>query len=80
VVKKVLVEHFTYTRCSVCASRNTGFITNLNAQSDVVHISYHPSSPYSNCQFNQYNLQENDDRTKYYGVFGSTPRLVIQEL
>ncbi len=60
------------------AALNSMFV--FEVQSDVVHVSYHPISLYSNCQFNQLNPQENDDRTKYYGVFGSTPRLVIQEL
>jgi hypothetical protein len=30
VTKKIIVEHFTNTKCSVCASRNPGFHTNLN--------------------------------------------------
>ena len=60
------------------AALNSMFV--FEVQSDVVHVSYHPISLYPNCQFNQLNPQENDDRTKYYGVFGSTPRLVIQEL
>ena len=32
VPKKVIVEHFTNTLCSVCASRNPGFYSNLNNQ------------------------------------------------
>lgn len=75
--RQVVVEHFTNTFCSVCASRNPGFKTNLASQPDVMHISYHPSSPYSQCYFNKQNKEENDNRTKFYGVFGSTPRLVI---
>ncbi|MCU0435196.1 MAG: T9SS type A sorting domain-containing protein [Bacteroidia bacterium] len=78
VPKKVVVEHFTNTVCSVCASRNPGFNTNLNAQSGVVRLSIHPSSPYSSCVLNQHNVPDNDGRTNYYGVYGSTPRLVIQ--
>ena len=72
------VEHFTNTKCSVCASRNPGFYTNLNAQSGVIHLSIHPSSPYSACVLSQHNAAENDSRTNYYGVYGGTPRLVIQ--
>jgi hypothetical protein len=78
VPKKVVVEHFTNTVCSVCASRNPGFYTNLNNQSDVLHVSIHPSSPYASCKLNQHNKVENDARTNYYGVYGSTPRFVIQ--
>lgn len=78
VPQKVIVEHFTNTKCSVCASRNPGFYTNYNNQSGVMHIAYHPSSPYSACAFSQHNPSENDARTNYYGIYGGTPRLVIQ--
>ena len=78
VPKKVVVEHFTNTKCSVCASRNPGFYTNYNAQTGVIHLAIHPSSPYSACFLSMHNPVENDARTNYYGVYGSTPRLVIQ--
>jgi hypothetical protein len=78
VPKKVVVEHFTNTKCSVCASRNPGFYTNYNAQAGVIHLAVHPSSPYSACVLSQHNALENDGRTNYYGIYGSTPRLVIQ--
>ncbi|MCA6364119.1 MAG: T9SS type A sorting domain-containing protein [Bacteroidetes bacterium] len=78
VPKKVVVEHFTNTLCSVCASRNPGFNTNLNNQSGVIRLSVHPSSPYSACVLNQHNVADNDGRTNYYSIYGSTPRLVIQ--
>jgi hypothetical protein len=78
VPKKVVVEHFTNTKCSVCASRNPGFYTNLNNQTSVIHLAIHPSSPYSACVFSQHNVAENDARTNYYGIYGGTPRLVIQ--
>ncbi len=78
VPKKVVVEHFTNTKCSICASRNPGFYTNLNNQSGVIHLAIHPSSPYAACALSQHNVVENDGRTNYYGVYGSTPRLVIQ--
>lgn len=79
VPKMVIVEHFTNTRCSVCASRNPGFYNNYNSSNsgDMIHLAIHPSRPYSSCVLNQHNSVQNDDRTKYYGVFGSTPRLVI---
>ncbi len=78
VAKTVLVEHFTNSYCSICASRNPGFFQNLAQFPSVLHIAYYPSSPYPQCPINQYNKPEADARTKYYGVFGGTPRLVIQ--
>lgn len=80
VAKNVIVEHFTNTRCSICASssKNPAFYTNLEDYPDVFHVSYHPSSPYSTCLFSQHNPSENDGRANYYGVFGGTPRLIVQ--
>jgi len=75
--KTIIEEHFTNTLCSVCASRNPGLYQNLRAQQDVLHVAYHPSSPYSSCLLNQHNKTENDARTNYYGIFGGTPRIVI---
>ncbi|MGB1004480.1 MAG: T9SS type A sorting domain-containing protein, partial [Salibacteraceae bacterium] len=79
VPKKIIVEHFTNTRCSNCASRNPGFFNNFNNSDtgDMIHLAIHPSSPYSSCILNQHNSAQNDDRTRYYNIFGSTPRLVI---
>ncbi len=74
----MVVEHFTNTKCSVCATRNPGFYTNYNAQTGVIHLAVHPSSPYSTCVLSQHNAAENDARTNYYAIYGSTPRLVIQ--
>jgi hypothetical protein len=78
VKQNIIVEHFTNTYCSACASRNPGFYSNLDQNPEVRHIAYHPSAPYSACFFSKQNKIENDDRPKYYGIFGSTPRLVIQ--
>ena len=78
VAKNVIVEHFTNTYCSVCASRNPGFYNNLWQFPQVLHIAYHPSSPYAACPLNQHNKAENDARTNFYGVYGATPRIVIQ--
>lgn len=78
VPRKVVVEHFTNTRCSACASRNPGFYANLANQTNALHIAYHPSSPYSSCVISQSNPAENDGRANYYGVYGGTPTLVIQ--
>ena len=74
----MLVEHFTNTYCSVCASKNHGFYANLWRYPQVWHVAYHPSSPYAACPLSMANVPENDARTNYYGVYGGTPRLVIQ--
>lgn len=80
VTKNVMVEHFTNTRCSICASssKNPAFYENLANYPDILHVSYHPSSPYSTCLFSQHNPAENDGRAKYYSAFGGTPRLLVQ--
>lgn len=78
VARTIIVEHFTNSRCGICSSRNPGFYNNLNSQEGILHISFHPSSPYPNCVLHQVNPGENNDRTTYNGVFGGTPRLVIQ--
>ena len=77
VTQQVIAEHFTNTRCSNCARFNPDLITNFNNNPDVLHISYHPSSPYPTCVLNLHNKVENDGRTNYYGIYGSTPRLMI---
>ncbi len=80
VAKNVIVEHFTNTNCSICANanKNPAFYTNLEAHPDALHISYHPSSPYASCVLSQHNPSENDGRTNYYNIYGSTPKLVVQ--
>ena len=77
VVKNIVVEHFTNTRCGICASRNPAFYNALPNRPDVIHIAYHPSSPYSSCLFSTQNRVENDARTRYYNIYGSTPRFII---
>lgn len=72
-----VVEHFTNTSCSVCANNNNGFYNVINNYSNTIHLSFHPSSPYRNDFFNQQNQAENDARTNFYGVYGGTPRLVV---
>ncbi len=78
VDRSIIVEHFTNTYCGVCANKNPDLITNLNNNPNILHISYHPSVPYSQCPLNQHNKTENDNRTKYYNIFNGTPRIVIQ--
>jgi len=78
VPQKIIVEHFTNTRCGICTSRNPAFYEVYNNNPEVLHISYHPSRPYASCVLYQHNKTENDERTKYYNVYGSTPKFVIQ--
>lgn len=75
--KYVLIEHFTNSRCPLCASKNPGIYATLsNYPDDIHHISFHPPIPYNNCVFYQANMVENDARTAYYGVDWS-PAVVI---
>lgn len=80
VSKTTVVEHFTNTSCSVCATNNNQYYNIISSYQNVVHLSFHPSSPYSNDFFNLQNQAENDGRTNFYGVYGSTPRLVVNGL
>ncbi len=75
--KKVVIEHFTNTRCSICASKNPAFYQTLNNYPEVLHIAFHPSSPYSQCFFSLQNPLENDERTNYYNAYGSTPQVAV---
>ncbi len=72
-----VVEHFTNTRCSICQNRNPGFNSNVSEHPDILRLSIHPSAPYSSCILSQQNTVANDARTNYYGIYGGTPRLVI---
>ena len=73
--KYVLVEHFTNTYCSICASQNPGFYQRIAVESNpkMHHISIHSSVPYPQCPLYQLNKPEQDARKDFYGVF-STPR------
>lgn len=77
IPKNPLIEHFTNTFCSVCASRNPAFYNTIDNAPNAVHIAFHPSSPYPTCPLNQHNMTENDARTNFYGIFGGTPRVVL---
>lgn len=76
VPRKIFVEHFTNTLCSFCASRNPGFYNNLNNQNDVIHLSIHSGTPYTQCLLYQQNASPSDARRFYYGISG-TPALVM---
>ncbi len=73
-----LLEHFTNTLCSSCASQNPGFFTTIKVETntDLHHISYHWRTPYINCLYYQANQVPQDARADYYSVPGS-PRVSL---
>lgn len=73
----VLIEHFTNSRCGICASRNPAFYSLIQQYPhDVHHLAIHPSVPYSNCVFYQANPTHNSARANVYGING-TPRVAL---
>lgn len=75
----VFLEHFTNTSCGICANRNPTFRNNIlddYQDTEVIHVEYHPSVPYTNDIFYVQNPDENEARRNYYGVSG-TPRLFV---
>lgn len=76
VPRKIFVEHFTNTLCPPCASRNPGFYNNLSNQNNVVHLSIHSGTPYTQCLLYQQNASPSDARRFYYGI-GGTPALIM---
>jgi hypothetical protein len=77
IALRPVIEHFTNTKCGVCASRNPGLTANLTNNPDVTHVSIHPSAPYATCFLSQHNTAANDARTNFYDLYGGTPRIVI---
>jgi hypothetical protein len=77
--KYVLLEHFTNSKCSICASRNPAFY-NLIGQpahaDDIHHISIHPPVPYNSCVFYLANPTENATWAALYDIQG-TPRVAV---
>ncbi len=76
IARTNIVEHFTNSNCGVCAGTNPTIYSALNANPNVLHITFHPSSPYASCVFSQANKTENDARTTFYNIYGSTPRVI----
>ncbi|MCS6930154.1 MAG: T9SS type A sorting domain-containing protein [Saprospiraceae bacterium] len=73
----VLIEHFTNSRCPICASRNPAFYDLIRQYAkDIHHLAIHPSVPYSTCVFYQANPPHNTARANFYGING-TPRVVL---
>lgn len=75
--KYVLLEHFTNSKCSVCASKNPAYNA-LIAQypDDVRNLSIHPPVPYNTCAIYLSNPSQNSARTNLYGING-TPRVAV---
>ncbi len=77
--KYVLLEHFTNSRCGICASRNPAFYSLINQPQyapDIHHISVHPPVPYNNCVFYLANTTENNAWAAVYNIQG-TPRVAL---
>lgn len=76
----VFVEHFTNSRCPICASssKNPAFFTLMQKYaSDVHHIAVHPSFPYVNCIFYQAAKEDNTARVSLYPQVVGTPTWVF---
>ncbi|MCC6410109.1 MAG: T9SS type A sorting domain-containing protein [Saprospiraceae bacterium] len=77
VKKYVMIEHFTNSRCSICASRNPAFFNLIDDYpQDVHHIAVHPPVPYNNCVFYLANTADNITMANEYGING-TPRVAL---
>jgi hypothetical protein len=77
VKRYVTIEHFTNSRCSICASRNPTFYNTIAPHAaDVHHISVHPPVPYNNCEFYLANTTENQGWSNIFGIQG-TPRIAM---
>jgi hypothetical protein len=75
--KYVLAEHFTNSKCGICAGKNPQLFAAINQYpSDVHHISVHPSTPYNTCQLYLANTTENQGRADFYSIQG-TPQVAL---
>jgi hypothetical protein len=73
-----LLEHFTNTLCSTCASQNPSMFSTISVETnpDLHHISYHWQVPYANCIYYQTNPIPQSERATYYNIPGS-PRVTL---
>lgn len=73
----VFMEHFTNSRCGVCAGSNPGYYNLLNNyKGHYHHISIHPPIPYSACLLYQANKDDQSQRSNFYNILG-TPTIVF---
>ena len=76
----IFLEHFTNSRCGVCASQNPGFYSRLQGyKNEYHHMTVHPPIPYSQCLLYQANPSDNSARSNFYGIQG-TPTVVVHGL
>ncbi len=75
--RKVLVEMFSNSHCSICAGQHFS-VKSYNSSGpnarNVAYIYYHIPYPYSDDQLYLDNMSENNTRNSYYGGVSSTPR------
>ena len=79
VKKMVLVEQFSNTYCPPCIFKNPEFVENIlenYEDTDLFHITYHPSTPIPNDIYFQANEEENLQRVAYYSIPG-TPSVYL---
>jgi len=66
----VLIEQFTNSGCSICATHSPAVFNYVdNNSADVVAIAYHTAFPYNDSMYHE-NSIESDARVNYYGVAG----------
>jgi len=78
--KKVLVEVFTNSHCTICPSAHSAlnaYAANGTYKNQITYIYYHMSFPYSDDPLNQHNTADPAARNSYYGPFSSTPRAMF---
>lgn len=77
VKRYVTLEHFTNSKCPICANKNPAFYTLINQYpNDIHHIAVHPPYPYNTCVFYQANTTENTARAALYSIQG-TPQVAV---
>lgn len=76
--KYVFIEHFTNTKCSICASKNPAFYNLIDDYpDDIHHVSIHPPIPYVTCAFYLANPAENSAWANTYDDIDGTPRVAL---
>jgi len=74
--RKVLVEIFTNSHCSLCPSAHStldNYLQSSNADK-IEFIYYHMSYPYSSDQLYQHNTVDSQAKNSFYGPHSSTPK------
>lgn len=80
VKKYILLEQFSNTNCSNCASRIPQFRNNLQGfEADYHLISFFAPTPYPSCFLYNANKPQNDVRRMFYNVLG-TPTIHVNGL